>query len=185
MGAVDSGRLRRTGELALPGFAVGALAGVVAGGLTAIAGQPLGWAMTSAVGLALPLGLAGGLYSLLMVHGVVRPGTFAPAALLWLVGFPLGRLVQEVAARYVILGEPGVPEDLLGFLAFQAIISAGFAIGFLWMHERIAPQWLAKIAVRNPDAAVAYDRYAAHSRLLSSARQARREAKAKARANRR
>ncbi|MGC7094752.1 hypothetical protein ACPZ19_08815 [Amycolatopsis lurida] len=175
-------RLRRTGELAFPGFAVGTLAGVLAGGLTAIAGQPAGWAMVSAVALALPLGLVGGLYSLLMVRGVVRPGTFAPAALLWLFGFPLARLIQEVAARYAIFGEPGVPADLPGFLAFQAIVSAGFAIGFLWMHERIAPQWLARIAVRNPDAVVAYDRYAAHSRMLYAAKQARREAKANAKA---
>jgi hypothetical protein len=72
---------------------------------------------------------------------VVRAGGCAPACLYWLFGFPLARLVQEVMSHLVLTGSVTFPPDVLGFLAYQGIISAGFAIGFLWLHERIAPLW--------------------------------------------
>ncbi|WP_143445997.1 hypothetical protein [Kibdelosporangium aridum] len=127
-------------RLGFPGFAVGFLAGTAAGLMALVVGQPWAWAVVAVVTLGVPLGLFGGMYSVLLAYGKVRRGGFAPACLFWLFAFPLARLLQEVLTRLVLLGEPGLPPKAWGFLAFQAIISAGFAIGFLWLHERIAPQ---------------------------------------------
>ncbi|NKE59544.1 hypothetical protein FXN61_23135 [Lentzea sp. PSKA42] len=59
-------------------------------------------------------------------------------ALYWLVGFPLARLVHEISVSLVLTGQVRLPSDLAGFLAYQGIVSLGWAIGFLWLHERIA-----------------------------------------------
>jgi hypothetical protein len=171
MTVVDRTRL----EVALPGFAVGFVAGSVAGVMAAIVGQPLGWAVLAALTLGLPLGLLGAGYSLLLAGGHVRVGGFAPACLYWLAGFPVSRLIQEVTTRLVLTGKPGLPPDVLGFLAYQGIISAGFAIGFLWLHERLAPQWWRRMSEHNPVAARVYERYAVHAHAMRSARVRRRE----------
>jgi hypothetical protein len=133
-------------ELGLPGFAVGFMAGAAAGVMALVVGQPIGWAVVAVATLGIPLGLLGGVYSLLLVYGKVPAGRFAPACLFWLFAFPLSRLLQEVLTRLVLTGEPGFPPDVLGFLAFQAIISAGFAIGFLWLHDRAAPRWWLRLS---------------------------------------
>ncbi|WP_158888738.1 hypothetical protein [Amycolatopsis anabasis] len=163
-------RVVRAAELALPGFAVGLVAGVTAGALALIVGQPVAWAVTTALTLGLPLGLFGGGYGLLIVHGRVRIGGFAPVALYWLAAFPAARLVHEILTRLVLTGHAGLPDDPLGFVAYQGIISAGFAIGFLWLHERIAPRWWHRVAARNPRAEHVCARYAAHAQQLRTAR---------------
>jgi hypothetical protein len=159
--------------LGFPGFAVGFLAGTSAGLMALVVGQPWAWALVAVVTLGVPLGLFGGMYSLLLAHGRVRIGGFAPACLFWLFAFPLARLLQEVLTRLVLVGEPGFPPNAWGFLAYQAIISAGFAIGFLWLHERIAPQWWRRMSSHNPVARRIYERYAAHARVMFQARAAR------------
>ncbi|HEV2781066.1 MAG TPA: hypothetical protein VGX25_16910 [Actinophytocola sp.] len=160
--------------MALPGFAVGLLAGVVAGGLAVVVGQPTDWAAVTALTLGLPLALLGGGYGLLIAFGRVRLGGFAPAALYWLIGFPLSRLLQEMLTGVVLAGRPRIPPDLLGFLAYQGLVSAGFAIGFLWLHERLAPRWWLRVAEHNQLAADVFARYAEHSRALSEAKRVRR-----------
>ncbi|MEU6646774.1 hypothetical protein ABZ863_30115 [Saccharomonospora sp. NPDC046836] len=177
---MDTTRLLRLGELALPGFVVGLIAGAVAGGLAGIVGQPAGWALVSMLALGLPLALLGGGYGVLVARRKVRIGAFAPAALFWLAGFPLARLTHEALTHLVLTGEPRLPADVLGFLAYQGIISAGFAIGFLWLHERIAPRWWRRIASRNPDAAQIYSAYATYAKQVYDQRQARRRSRAKA-----
>ncbi|CAM3707130.1 hypothetical protein KIPE111705_21285 [Kibdelosporangium persicum] len=166
-------RVRELAEVSRPGFAVGFLAGSVAGLMALIVGQPIGWAMVSALALGLPLGLLGAVYSVLIALGKVRLGGFAPACLFWLIGFPLSRLSQEVLTRLVLTGELGGPPDVLGFLAYQGLISAGFAFGFLWMHERLAPRWWHRMSGQNPTALRVYDRYASHARVMWEAREAR------------
>jgi hypothetical protein len=161
-------------EVGLPGILVGLLAGAIAGGLAVIVGQPTDWAAVTLFTLGLPLGLLGGGYGLLVAYGKVRIGGFAPAALYWLAGFPLARLTQEVCTGLILAGRPRVPPDLLGFLAYQGIVSAGFAIGFLWLHERIAPQWWRRVAGHNRLAADVFARYAKHATMLWEAKQARR-----------
>lgn len=161
---MEHARVRSLAEVALPGFAVGLLAGVVAGGLAVIVGQPTDWAAVTMLTLGLPLGLLGGTYSLLIAFGRVRLGGFAPVALYWLAAFPLARLLQEVLTGLMLAGHPRVPPDVLGFLAYQGIVSAGFAIGFLWLHERIAPHWWRRVAEHNPLAAQVFSRYAAYAK---------------------
>jgi hypothetical protein len=161
-------------EAGLPGFAVGFIAGMVAGLMAAVVGQPLGWAVLAAATLGVPLGLLGAGYSLLLAGSHVRLGGFAPACLYWLFGFPLARLLQEVITHLVLTGSVTFPRDTLGFLAYQGVISAGFAIGFLWLHERIAPRWWRQMSGHNPIAARAYNRYAVYAESVYAQRARRR-----------
>jgi hypothetical protein len=168
--------MRRMFLLTLPGLAVGFIAGVVAGGLAAFVGQPAGWALASAISLGVPLALAGGGYTLLLINEKVRLGGFAPAAVYWLVAFPLCRLLHEILTRLIITGRPGLPPDTLGFLAYQGIVSAGFAIGFLWLHERFAPRWWQRLAQHDPLAERIYLRYASHAQAVFDLKERRRAA---------
>ncbi|MER5265735.1 hypothetical protein ABTZ99_26995 [Actinosynnema sp. NPDC002837] len=165
-------------ELAVPGAVVGAVGGLIAGALSAFVGHPAAWAAATALAMAVPLGLLGGGFGLLVGGGRFRLGVFAPAALYWLVGFPAARLVAETSTGFLLGGGFTPPDDVLGFLAYQGIVSFGWAIGFLWLHERIAPHWLDKVRARNPLAQQWYERYVTHARVLreSSARARRRRA---------
>ncbi|ROT33060.1 hypothetical protein [Micromonospora sp. HM5-17] len=174
-------RLRHLGELAVPGAGIGAVAGLAAVGLALVAGQPVDWALATGFGLGLPLVLAGGGYGVLLASGVLTPGVFAPAALYWLVAFPLARLAHEVLVGLLVAGRPALPADVLGFLAYQGIVSLGFAIGFSWLHERVVPTWLRRVRHRNPVAAWLYDGYLRHAEAQWRARESRRRARAAAR----
>lgn len=166
-------RLNRLFLLTLPGLAVGFLAGAVAGGLAAFVGQSAGWALVSAVTLGVPLALAGGGYTMLLINEKVRLGGFAPAALYWLVAFPLCRLLHEISTAMLVTGQPTLPPDTLGFLAYQGIVSAGFAIGFLWLHERLAPRWWQRLAERDEVAERVFMRYVEHARAVFEAKERR------------
>jgi len=166
--------MRRLFLLTLPGLAVGFLAGVLAGGLTAIVGQSVDAALVAALALGVPLALMGGGYTMLLINRKVRLGGFAPVALYWLIGFPLARLLHELILTWYVGGTPTLPPDTLGFLAFQGIISAGFAIGFLWLHERVAPYWWRRLAETDADARAVYSRYAEYATVMFEARERRR-----------
>lgn len=170
-------RLFQLARLTLPGLAVGFIAGVVAGGLAAFVGQPAGWALVSALTLGIPLGLLGAGYTMLLINKKVRLGGFAPAAAYWLVGFPLARLLHEVLTHLILTGTPTLPPDLLGFLAYQGIVSAGFSIGFLWLHERVAPRYWARLAEHDPRARDVYLQYAKHAQLIVEQAERRRAAR--------
>ncbi|WP_173524720.1 hypothetical protein [Nonomuraea antri] len=139
-------------ELALPGASIGAAAGAMAGGLTLLAGRPTGVAALSALLLAAPLALAGGLYGVLLGR-VFRPGTFGPAGLYWMAAFPPARLLQESVTGL------GMSDGVPAFLLYQAMVALGFAIGFVWTHERLMPHWLLRRAGHNPYAAELLDLY--------------------------
>ncbi|WP_336204640.1 hypothetical protein [Nonomuraea sp. LPB2021202275-12-8] len=151
---------RQSLELALPGASIGAGAGALAGGLTLLAGQPAGLVALSALSLAVPLAFFGGLYGVLLGHGVFRPGTFGPVGLYWIAGFPLSRLVQESLTGI------GLADGVLPFLAYQAMLSLGFAIGFLWLHERFMPPWLLRHAEGNPRAETLLSQYISHAEQM-------------------
>ncbi|MEV4108576.1 hypothetical protein [Nonomuraea sp. NPDC049695] len=155
---------RHSLELALPGASIGAVAGAMAGGLTLFAGQPTGMAALSALSLAVPLALFGGLYGMLLGHGVFRPGTFAPVGLYWVAAFPVSRLAQESLVGI------GLADGVLPFLAYQAMVSLGFAIGFVWLHERLMPHWLMRRAGANPLAQALLEVYLRHAGLLRARR---------------
>ncbi|MEO3922533.1 hypothetical protein ABGB07_01415 [Micromonosporaceae bacterium B7E4] len=171
-------KVRHLGELALPGAGIGATAGVAAVGLALLAGQPVDWALAHGVGLGLPLILLGGGFGLLLGAGVASPGVFAPAALYWFIGFPVARVTHEMLVGLMVVGRPALPPDLLGFLAYQAIVSLGFAIGFSWLHERIAPGWLRRVRHRNPAAERLYAFYLQHAEAQWKARESRKRARA-------
>ena len=141
--------LKQLAEYCLPAASVGAAAGVIAGGLAAFVGQPLGWAVLTGLGLGVPLILFGSGYAVLVALGKVPAGVFAPAAVYWVIGFPLALLVHSVATEWVVTGAPGLPPEPWKFLAFRALVSMGFAIGFLWMHEQIGRHWWPRILDRN------------------------------------
>ncbi|MFI6477516.1 hypothetical protein ACIBH1_06275 [Nonomuraea sp. NPDC050663] len=147
--------LRHSLEIALPGVLIGAVAGAIAGGLTLLVGQPSGLV------LAVPLAIFGGLYGTLLGKGFFRPGAFGPAGLYWMAAFPLARLIQELMTGL------GMRDGVLLFLAYQALVSVGFAIGFIWMHERIMPYWLLRRAGDNPRAAALLDCYVQQARRIS------------------
>lgn len=177
--------MRRLFLLTLPGLVVGFIAGVLAGGLTAIVGQPAGAAVVAALSLGVPLALLGGGYTMLLINKRVRLGGFAPAALYWLIGFPLARLLHELAVTWYVGGTPTFPPDTLGFLAFQGILSLGFAIGFLWLHERMAPRWWARLTERGDEVAEqVYLRYAGHAQSMYEAKQRRKAVADRRRADR-
>jgi hypothetical protein len=179
--------LRSAGQLAeigAPGAAIGVLAGAVVGVLAGIVGQPLGWALTGAVMLAVPFAVVGGTYGVLTGLGYAKPGMFAPAAVLWLVGFPLARLFHETLTPVVLGGTPTPPDNILTFLVFQALISMGFAIGFIWLYERLIPGWLVHIRAHNPYAERVYARYIAHAETVWASRERRRAHQAARRAPR-
>ncbi|MET8865880.1 hypothetical protein ABZW11_23330 [Nonomuraea sp. NPDC004580] len=159
---------RHSFELALPGASIGAVAGAMAGGLTLLAGQPIGMAALSALALAAPLALFGGMYGVLLGHGVFRPGTFGPVGLYWMAAFPLSRLLQESVAGI------GMADGVPLFLAYQAMISLGFAIGFLWMHERLMPHWLVRVAGGNPVASELLEQYVRYAQMMQAKKGARR-----------
>jgi hypothetical protein len=46
--------------------------------------------------------------------------------------------------------EVAVPHGWLDFLAYQALVSVGFGIGYWWLHENFAPLWWFRIRERNP-----------------------------------
>lgn len=120
-----------------PGLVIGLVGALVVDALAVLAGAPAGWAAVTAVALGLPLAAFGIGCSVLRARGALRTGAFAPVALYWLVAFPLARLVQDVTTRLVLDGRFALPPQPAAFLAYQALISVGFAIGFVWVQERM------------------------------------------------
>ncbi len=169
---------RQLAEVSGTGAVIGVLAGAVVGVLAAVAGQPVGWALTGTVTLGVPLALLGAVYGVLIALGRAKPGMFAPAAAVWFVGFPLARLAHETFTPVVLGGVATPPDDVVTFLAFQAIVSLGFAIGFVWLYERITPAWLAKIKDHNHYAQRVYARYLAHAESVWAAREHKRARRA-------
>jgi hypothetical protein len=151
--------LKQLAEFSVPAASVGAAAGVIAGGLAAFVGQPVGWAVATGLALGVPLILFGAGYAALMALGKVPAGVFAPAAVYWVIGFPLALLVHAVVTEWVVTGTPGMPPDPWKFLAFRALVSMGFAIGFLWMHEQIGRHWWPRILDRNSYARRTVEQY--------------------------
>ena len=146
-------------EYCLPAASVGAAAGLIAGGLAAFVGQPAGWAVVTGLGLGVPLMLFGSGYAVLVALGKVPAGVFAPAAVYWVIAFPLALLAHSVVTAWVITGTPALPPEPWKFLAFRALVSMGFAIGFLWMQEQIGRFWWPHILDRNPYARRVVEQY--------------------------
>lgn len=166
---------RNIAELMLPGVVIGLGAGLIPGGLAAGAGLPLSYAVLTALGLGVPLAILGAGYDLVLASGWIRLGGVAPAALYWLPGFPLARLLHEVVLDLGFGNKVALPEAFLPFLAYQATLSLGFAIGFLWLHENLGPLWWPRIRDHNPVAARYVGQYTKQAAALEQSKQKRQE----------
>jgi hypothetical protein len=154
---------RRAVEVVLPGFVIGLGAGVLIGLLGVAGGMSAGQALVATLILGIPLALCGALYDVLLVYGRMGIGTFAPAVAFWLPLFPLARLLNETLAD-VTAGQPiGFSGGFGGFLAYQALVSVGYAIGWVFLHEQLAPRWWLRVRDRNPVADRLFERYAEHA----------------------
>lgn len=169
--------LRRM-ELLFPGFVIGLAAGLIAGGLAVVAHLPVGYVLGTSVGLGLPLALAGAGYSALLAAGRIRMGGVAQAAVYWVVGFPAARAVHEFVLDVTFHRPLALPNGTLAFLGFQALVSVGFAIGFIWLHERIAPVWWVRIRHRNPRAQEYVDVYVRQAVMTERRKKAMKASKA-------
>lgn len=174
MGIAAQSQTRHSLEVGVPGIATGLVAGMVVGGLATLIGQPTGWAVTGALVLGGLLAAGGAAYGALLARGLARPGVFAPAALLWLLAFPLARLLHATFTPVLLGGPVTPPPDVSAFLAYQGMVSMGYAVGFIWLHERLAPRWLARISGHNPTAARILGAYLAHAEVAYRQREQRR-----------
>ena len=129
--------MTETTRITAPGLVIGTVAGLFTALFTLVAGAPAAWAVTAGLMLAVPLAAFGAWCSALRLRGVLRGGAFAPVALYWLIAFPLARLVQEVGTRLAVGDSFSLPPQPVSFLIYQALISVGFAIGFVWVQERL------------------------------------------------
>ena len=155
---------------------MGVIAALGAGGLAALAAQPAGWAVITGLALGLPISLLGAGYSILVALKKFPVGVFTPAAAYWLVGFPLAMLVHAGVTEWLFTGRPGLPQGpLWQFLAYNALLSMGFAIGFLWTHEYLGRHWWPRIRDHNPYADSCVEEYVGlatvmHERTEATAR---------------
>jgi hypothetical protein len=141
---------RQVAELSAPGAAIGLLGGVIAGGLLAISGLSLPITLLATVLLAVPLALAGAVYEILLAKGKIPMGTVAGAAMVWVVAWPVIRVVHGAIVDLIAGNGIATPNGILGFFVYQAIVAVPFAIGFWWLHENFAPRWWFHIRDRNP-----------------------------------
>lgn len=116
-----------------PPLLAGGLAALVTGGLmaalTASAGGLAG-SLPAIVALTLPLVVAGVAYGWLMDSERLTGG-FGSGILFWTAAFPAARLVQE------FLAAAGLPEGVLSFVVYQALVGGAFGLGFLLLHNQI------------------------------------------------
>src|SRR5215216_7110672 len=118
---------------------IGFVAGLLVGGLTAVANAPTGYIVVAALGLGIPLAIFGIIYDALLDAGKLNFGYAAPSALYGVLTFPIARLVQELLLT-AIFGQ-GITlqheSGVLSFLVFQGIMGFGYGIGFLMIHSQI------------------------------------------------
>lgn len=178
-------RFRTQAEVAVPGVASGVVTGLVVVVLAALVGQPGSWAVLGALTLGLPMAVLGGGYGMLLASGWIRLGVFAPAAAYWLVGFPLVRLLHETVTPALLGGRFTPPDDVWGFLAYQGLVSLGFAVGFVWLNERLMPRWLLRIKDHNPIASQLFHTYAREAEQMRETAENRRSSSGPLRGGRR
>jgi len=174
-------------ELSAPGAAIGLLGGVIAGGLLAITGLSLPITLLATVLLSVPLMLAGAVYEILLAKGRIPMGTVAGAAMVWVVAWPLIRVVHGAVVDLIAGNGIATPNGILSFFVYQAMVAVPFAIGFWWLHENFAPRWWFRIRDRNPVAnhfIRVQLQYADAAEDEKQAQEARRAARAKARRER-
>lgn len=161
----------------LPGVVIGFSSGLLLGGAVAIGGLSPWSVILNTLALGIPLAILGAGYDLLLASGRMRLGGVVPAALYWLPGFPLAMMLREV---FVDLGtgkEVILSEALLPFLAYHALLSVGYAIGFLWLHENLSSLWWPRIRDHNPVAARYVALYTGQAAAMQKRKEQRKDGK--------
>jgi hypothetical protein len=165
---MDAAQVRRTAEIVLPGFVIGLGCGMLIGLLGVAGGMSAGQALVAALVLGLPLALFGALYDGLLVAGRMGIGTLAPSVVFWLPLFPLARFLNEMLSD-VMAGNPvSLPGGTGGFFIYQALVSLGYAIGWVFLHDQAAPLWWLRVKAHNPVAERLIERYAEHAGALQN-----------------
>ncbi|MGH2774953.1 MAG: hypothetical protein ACRDJT_05920 [Actinomycetota bacterium] len=117
-----------------PRVVAGGFTAVVAGGLmaalTASAGGLAG-SLPGIVALTLTLVGAGAAFGWL-VDTERLSGGFGSGILFWTAALPVARVAQEI-----FVGQ-GIPDGLVGFVVYQALVGGAFGLGFLLLHNQIA-----------------------------------------------
>ena len=117
-----------------PRVVAGGFTAVVAGGLmaalTASAGGLTG-SLPGIVALTLTLVGAGAAFGWL-VDTERLSGGFGSGILFWTAALPVARIAQEV-----LVGE-GVPDGVLGFVVYQALVGGAFGLGFHLLQNQIS-----------------------------------------------
>ena len=117
-----------------PRVVAGGLTAVIAGGLmaalTASAGGLAG-SLPGIVALTLTLVGAGAAFGWL-VDTERLSGGFGSGILFWTAALPVARIAQEV-----LVGE-GVPDGVLGFVVYQALVGGAFGLGFHLLQNQIS-----------------------------------------------
>ena len=131
--------MRLLRRVKIPGMVTGFVAGLLVGGLAAVAGAPTSFIIVAALGLGIPLAIFGVIYDALLDAGKLNFGYAAPTALYGVLTFPIARLLQELLLT-AIFGE-GITlqqeSGVLSFLVYQAIMGFAYGIGFLMIHNQI------------------------------------------------
>ena len=78
----------------IPGMVIGFTAGLLVGGLAAVANAPTGYIIVAALGLGIPLAIFGMIYDALLDAGKLNFGYAAPTALYGTLTFPIARLAR-------------------------------------------------------------------------------------------
>jgi hypothetical protein len=141
---------RQVVELTPPGVAIGLLGGVILGVVVWGTSESFHVALFAAVSLGVPLAVAGAGYEILVAQGRIPLGMLTPVALYWAAAFTVCRVFQTALLDLYAGSDVAVPHGWLDFLAYQALVSVGFGIGYWWLHENFAPLWWFRIRERNP-----------------------------------
>ena len=163
---MSSVQIRPMAEFTLPAMAPGAFIGVLGSALAAVSGLPTAWAVAAGVTLGVSLMIAGAVHAGLLVTRKIPSATFLFTALYWLVVFPVAFLLYAIVTGWAVTGRPGLPEDVVGFLTFKAVLSTGFAFGFMWIQEQIGMYWWPRIRDHNIYAAAMVEMYKSQSVAL-------------------
>jgi hypothetical protein len=125
--------------LKIPGMVIGFVAGLLVGGLAAVAGASTDYIIIAALALGIPLAIFGVIYDALLDAGKLRFGYAAPTALYGILTFPIARLIQELLLTAVFGQGITLQQEanVLQFLVFQGIMGFGYGIGFLMLHNQI------------------------------------------------
>lgn len=163
---MNAARARHGAEIGLPGFVIGLGGGMLIGLLGLAGGMPADQALVACLVLGMPLAVFGALYDGLLVAGRMGIGSIAPAVAFWLPLFPLARFLNEVLAD-AVAGDPlTLPGGVVGFLIYQALLSLGYAIGWVFLHDQLGPLWWLRVRAHNPAAARLIERYVEHATAL-------------------